>query len=59
MGGEKRERARIICGRKKRLIAMVGCEGGQCNAVRENARGGDVGGCERQMQTVSRMRIAW
>lgn len=40
MGGEERERARIICGRKKRLIAMVGCEGGQCNAVRENARGG-------------------
>lgn len=23
----------IICGCKKRLIAMVGCKGGQCNAV--------------------------
>lgn len=33
MGEEKRERVWIICGCKKRLIAMAGCGGGQCNAV--------------------------
>jgi len=37
-GGTGRGRGRIICGCKKRLIAMVGCGGGQCNAV--NAHGG-------------------